>query len=49
MNSKIDKYDKDAYIKFVGKLKADLNVIKETKPEEDDGTPVIEPKFNDRF
>ena len=49
MNSKVDRVDNDAYIKFVGKVKADLKLIKETKSEEDDGTPLVEPAGNDRF
>ena len=49
MNSKIEKVDSVVYTKFVGDVKADLNFIKASKPVEDDGTPVVEPKFNDRF
>jgi hypothetical protein len=49
VNSKIDRVDKDAYTKFVGKVKADLKFIKGSNSEEADGS-VIEPaKFNDRF
>ena len=50
VNSKIDKVDKAAYISFVGKVKADLKMIKgDNKSDEDDGTPLIKPKGNDRF
>jgi hypothetical protein len=48
-NSKIEKVDKDAYTKFVGKIKADLKFIKGNKSSEDDGTVVEPAKFNDRF
>ena len=38
VNSKIDKVDKDAYTKFVGKVKADLKFIKGSHSEESYGT-----------
>jgi hypothetical protein len=38
VNSKIDRVDKDAYTKFVGKVKADLKFIKGSNSEEADGT-----------
>jgi hypothetical protein len=49
INSKVEKVDKDAYIKFVGKVKADLKLINGSKSEEDDGTVAAPAKFNDRF
>jgi uncharacterized membrane protein YfhO len=49
VNSKIDRVDKDAYTKFVGKVKADLKFIKGSKSEEADGTVTEPAKFNDRF
>ena len=50
VNSKIEKVDEAAYMKFVGKVKHDLNKIKEeNSPSEDDGLPLIKPKGNDRF
>ena len=38
-----------AYTKFVGDVNAELNLIKASKPNEDDGSPVIKPKYNLRF
>ena len=50
VNSKVEKVDGEAYIQFVGKVKADLlKIQEENKPWEDDGSPVIPPKGNDRF
>lgn len=49
VNSKVDKVDNDAYIKFVGKVKADLKLIKGSKSEEDDGTVAAPDKFNDWY
>ena len=49
LNNKIAKVDTKAYNTFVGKVKAELNLIKSEQSIEDDGTHKIEPAGNERF
>ena len=50
VNSKVEKVDEATYVKFVGRVKADLNkILEEKEPDQDDGSPVIKPKGNPRF
>ena len=48
INSKIQKVDQNVYITFIGKVKADVKMIMQNKPEDSGDTPVKSPKDKDR-
>lgn len=48
INSKIDRVDREAFIKFTGELKAQIDLIKQEKSDGGRSTPVVDPNGNDR-
>jgi len=48
INTKIEKVDRNAFIKFTGELKAQIDLINQEKSDSGRTTPVVDPNGNDR-